>query len=79
MSLTPKSQTLKSHDIDSPVALFELPADRGEFSINITSEIGETAFVPRAIILDKSGRELETLGGEEAFEYQPPRLVQEIV
>ena len=73
VSLTPKSQTLKYHDIDSPVALFELPADRGEFSINITSEIGETAFVPRAIILDKSGRELERYG-EEAFEYQPPRL-----
>ena len=73
VSLTPKSQTLKYHDIDSPVALFELPADRGEFSINITSEIGETAFVPRAIILDKSGRELERYG-EKAFEYQPPRL-----
>ena len=73
VNITSQSQALKYQDIDSPVALFELPADRGEFSINITSEIGETAFVPRAVILDKNGRELERYG-KDAFVYQPPRL-----
>ena len=53
--------------------MFELPAARGEYSITITSMIGDTAFVPRAIIVDKNGRELENYGSEK-FEYTKPRL-----
>ncbi|QIJ86952.1 transcriptional regulator [Vibrio coralliilyticus OCN008] len=73
VEITPESQTLKYQDINSPVAMFELPADRGEYSITITSMIGDTAFVPRAIIVDKNGRELENYGSEK-FEYTKPRL-----
>ncbi|GLT18296.1 maltose operon protein [Vibrio zhanjiangensis] len=73
VNITPQSQALKYRDIDSPVALFELPANRGEFSIDITSEIGETAFVPSALIIDKNGRELERYG-QDKFVYKPPRF-----
>lgn len=73
VDITSQSQILKYQNIDSPVAVFELPADRGEFAINITSMIGDTAFVPRAIIVDKNGKELESYAKDE-FEYTKPRL-----
>lgn len=73
VNITSQSQILKFRDIDSPVAVFELPADRGEFAINITSMIEDTAFVPRAIIVDKNGKELENYGQAD-FEYTKPRL-----
>lgn len=73
VDITPQSQVLKYQNIDSPVAVFELPADRGEFAINITSLIEDTAFVPRALIIDKNGRELEHYARAD-FEYTKPRL-----
>ncbi|MBE8575957.1 MalM family protein [Vibrio sp. OPT18] len=71
--LTPNSQVLNYQGINSPVVAVELPADRGEYSINITSIIGDTAFVPNAVIYDENGRELERYG-KENFEYAKPRL-----
>ncbi|MBN3493815.1 MalM family protein [Vibrio neptunius] len=73
VEITPQSQALKYQNINSHVAMFELPADRGEYSITITSMIEDTAFVPRAIIVDKNGRELESYGSDK-FEYTKPRL-----
>ncbi|MDA0117722.1 MalM family protein [Vibrio sp. T11.5] len=73
IEITPQSQALKYQNINSHVAMFELPADRGEYSITITSMIEDTAFVPRAIIVDKNGRELESYGSDK-FEYTKPRL-----
>ncbi|HHF0510422.1 MULTISPECIES: MalM family protein [Vibrio] len=73
VDITTQSQVLKYKDIDSRVAVFELPADRGEFAIKITSFIEDTAFVPRAIIVDKNGKEIENYGKAE-FEYTKPRL-----
>ncbi|CAM2996551.1 MalM family protein [Vibrio neptunius] len=73
VEITPQSQALKYQNINSHVAMFELPADRGEYSITITSMIEDTAFVPRAIIVDKNGRELEKYGSDK-FEYTKPRL-----
>ncbi|HHX8538087.1 TPA: MalM family protein [Vibrio diabolicus] len=73
IDITAQSQVLKYQNIDSRVAVFELPADRGEFAIKITSLIEETAFVPRAVIVDKNGRELENYDKTE-FEYKKPRL-----
>ncbi|CDT33042.1 putative Maltose operon periplasmic protein [Vibrio coralliirubri] len=71
--VTPDSQILNYQGINSPVVAIELPADRGEYSINITSIIGETAFVPNAVIYDENGIELERYG-KESFEYAKPRL-----
>ncbi|TKE96639.1 transcriptional regulator [Vibrio kanaloae] len=71
--VTPDSQVLNYQGINSPVVAIELPANRGEYSINITSIIGDTAFVPNAVIYDKKGRELEHYG-KESFEYAKPRL-----
>ncbi|MEC7309368.1 MalM family protein [Vibrio crassostreae] len=71
--VTPNSQVLNYQGINSPVVAIELPADRGEYSINITSIIGDTAFVPNAVIYDENGRELERYG-KESFEYAKPRL-----
>lgn len=73
VDITSQSQILKYQNIVSPVAVFELPADRGEFAINITSMIEDTAFVPRAIIVDKNGKEIESYGKND-FEYTKPRL-----
>ncbi|MEZ8104740.1 MalM family protein [Vibrio cortegadensis] len=71
--VTSNSQVLNYQGINSPVVAIELPADRGEYSINITSMIGDTAFVPNAVIYDENGRELERYG-QESFEYAKPRL-----
>ncbi|WP_439146424.1 MalM family protein [Vibrio sp.] len=71
--ITTNSQVFNYQDINSRVAAIELPADRGEYSIKITSMIGDTAFVPRAVIYDKNGKELESYGKDD-FEYQKPRL-----
>lgn len=71
--ITTDSQVFNYQDINSRVAAIELPADRGEYSIKITSMIGDTAFVPRAVIYDKNGKELESYGKDD-FEYQKPRL-----
>lgn len=68
-----RSQHLNFKHIDSPVAVFEIPADRGEYSIEITSYIGDTAFVPRAVIVDKAGEVIETYE-KEMFVYTKPRL-----
>ncbi|AQM70004.1 maltose regulon periplasmic protein [Vibrio campbellii] len=73
VDITSQSQVLKYQGIDSRVAVFELPADRGEFAIKITSLIEDSAFVPRAIIVDKNGKEIENYGKAE-FEYTKPRL-----
>lgn len=67
------SQHLNYAHIDSPVAVFEIPANRGEYSIEITSHIGGTAFVPRAVIVDKAGELIETYE-KEMFVYTKPRL-----
>ncbi|MEH0665168.1 transcriptional regulator [Vibrio scophthalmi] len=67
------SQHLKYAYIDSPVAVFEIPANRGEYAIEITSHIGDTAFVPRAVIVDKAGEVIETYE-KEMFVYTKPRL-----
>ncbi|CAH7472253.1 Maltose operon periplasmic protein MalM [Vibrio chagasii] len=71
--VTPESQYLNYQSINSPVVAVELPANRGEYSLTISSLIGDTAFVPRAVIFDKNGKELESYSKED-FEYKKPRL-----
>ncbi|MEX0332925.1 MalM family protein [Vibrio tubiashii] len=73
VDINANSQYLDFKEIDSHVAVFELPANRGEFSIEITSFISDTAFVPRAIIVDKTGKVLESYERDE-FVYTKPRL-----
>ena len=71
--VTPESQYLNYQSINSPVIAVELPANRGEYSLTISSLIGDTAFVPRAVIFDKNGNELESYGKDD-FEYKKPRM-----
>ncbi|MEZ8887355.1 MalM family protein [Vibrio sp. 10N.222.51.C8] len=71
--VTPESQHLNYQSINSPVVAVELPANRGEYSLTISSLIGDTAFVPRAVIFDKNGKELESYGKDD-FEYKKPRM-----
>ncbi|MBY7728817.1 transcriptional regulator [Vibrio splendidus] len=71
--VTPKSQYLNYQSINSPVVAVELPANRGEYSLTISSLIDDIAFVPRAVIYDKNGNELESYGKED-FEYKKPRM-----
>ncbi|CAH0526655.1 MalM family protein [Vibrio hippocampi] len=73
VDITEQSQRFKYQHIDSPVAVFELPANRGEFAISITSLIEQTAFVPRAVIIDKNNQEIERIEKAD-FAYQKPRL-----
>ncbi|OAJ93369.1 MalM family protein [Vibrio bivalvicida] len=73
VNVNSSSQYLNFNDIDSPVAVFELPANRGEFEVAITSHIEKTAFVPRAIIVDKAGNILESYD-KDTFVYTKPRL-----
>ncbi|MFW7524442.1 MalM family protein [Vibrio ostreicida] len=73
VDVTPQSQSLKLDGINGPVAVFELPTNRGEFSLTITSFIKETAFVPRAVVFDREGREIERYGAE-MFQYKKPRF-----
>ncbi|MEZ8271043.1 MalM family protein [Vibrio splendidus] len=71
--VTPKSQYLNYQSINSPVVAVELPANRGEYSLKISSLIDDIAFVPRAVIYDKNGNVLESYGKED-FEYKKPRM-----
>lgn len=71
--VTPESQYLNYQSINSPVVAVELPANRGEYSLTISSLIGDTAFVPRAVIYDKNGKELESYDKSD-FEYKKPRM-----
>ncbi|OBT22219.1 transcriptional regulator [Vibrio tasmaniensis] len=71
--VTPESQHLNYQSINSPVVAVELPANRGEYSLTISSLIGDIAFVPRAVIYDKNGKELESYSQSD-FEYKKPRM-----
>lgn len=73
IAITKNSQVLKNELIDSPVAVFAIPANRGQLSLKITSEITESVFYPYAVIYDGSGKQIESYG-EEAFSYYKPKL-----
>ncbi|WP_260260732.1 MalM family protein [Vibrio intestinalis] len=73
VDINDNSQYLSYAGIDSPVAVFEIPANRGEYNLTVTSLIEETAFVPRAVIIDKAGN-LVAKYDQEEFKYTKPRL-----
>ncbi|MFV0447859.1 MAG: MalM family protein [Vibrio sp.] len=73
VSLTSQSQYLSNDRVNSPVAVFEIPADRGELTLSITSEINESVFYPNALIVNKTGEIIESYD-ESYFEYRKPRL-----
>ncbi|MGL6312278.1 MalM family protein [Vibrio sp. WXL103] len=73
VNITSNSQSIDMLGIEGRVAVFELPADRGEYTLNITSRISKTAFVPHALVVDKQGRIIEYYGAD-LFEYRKPRL-----
>lgn len=73
VSISDTTQILRNDFIDSPVAVFSIPANRGQLSLKITSDIKDTVFVPYAAIYDESGKVLETYG-EESFSYYKPKF-----
>ncbi|CAH0537039.1 MalM family protein [Vibrio marisflavi] len=75
VKITPQSQILDNSTINSPVAVFEFPSNRGELNITITSQIEDSVFYPSAIIVDKSGKVIERYQGDN-FKYLKPRLAK---
>ncbi|WP_367989296.1 MalM family protein [Vibrio sp. NTOU-M3] len=73
VDITQGSQILTMNGIESPVAAFEIPANRGELDITITSLIEDSVFYPSAVIMSKSGKILDSYQGAD-FEYRKPRL-----
>lgn len=73
VSITPGTQYLKNDLISSPVAMFEIPADRGQLSLTITSEIKDSVFYPHVMVTDKQGQVIESFDSA-SFEYRKPRL-----
>ncbi|MDS1825867.1 MalM family protein [Vibrio vulnificus] len=71
--LSDQTQYLRTEAISSPVALFEIPADRGQMTLTITSEIGESVFFPHVMIVDAFGQLIESYDSK-VFEYRKPRL-----
>lgn len=64
---------MRNQVIASPVALFEIPADRGQMTLTITSEISDSVFYPHVMIVDAQGQVVESYE-EVTFEYRKPRL-----
>ncbi|ENS5605564.1 transcriptional regulator [Vibrio mimicus] len=73
VALTAETQYLRNSQISSPVALFEIPADRGQMTLTITSEIGDSVFYPHVMIVDAQGQVVESYE-DVVFEYRKPRL-----
>ncbi|WP_070964031.1 MalM family protein [Vibrio sonorensis] len=73
MEITPTNQVLASNNIHSPVGVFKLPANRGEFSVKVTSFIEDFAFVPKVTIFDASGQVIESYDSDQ-FTYVKPRF-----
>ncbi|EEY99902.1 maltose operon periplasmic protein MalM [Vibrio sp. RC586] len=73
VALTKETQYLRNQVIASPVALFEIPADRGQMTLTITSEIGDSVFYPHVMIVDAKGQVVESYE-DTVFEYRKPRL-----
>ncbi|HAS6346369.1 TPA: transcriptional regulator [Vibrio vulnificus] len=71
--LSDQTQFLRTSVIASPVALFEIPADRGQMTLTITSEIGDSVFFPHVMIVDSAGQLIESYDST-VFEYRKPRL-----
>ncbi len=73
VQITANSQVLHWKNINSPVAAFKIPADRGEMKLTITSEIKDSVFYPHAVVVNQKGEILERYDND-AFQYRKPRL-----
>lgn len=73
ISMTPATQYLHNDQITSPVAVFDIPANRGQMSLTITSEITDSVFFPHVMITDHQGNIIESYD-DSVFEYRKPRL-----
>ncbi len=71
--ITPTTQYLRNEQISSPVAVFEVPANRGQMSLTITSDIKDSVFYPHVMITDRNGAVIENYD-DSVFEYRKPRL-----
>jgi len=68
------TQVLSNTLMNSPVAAFELPANRGKLDIKITSQITDSVFSPLVIILDKQGNVIDKYDAS-FFEYRRAKLI----
>jgi len=73
VALTEKSQYLTNQQVSSPVAVFEIPANRGELTLTVTSEIKDSVFYPYVLIVSHNGEVIESYD-DSYFEYRKPRL-----
>ncbi len=74
IQINQQTQYLDNGLIDSPVAAFELPANRGKLEIKVTSQIGDSVFSPLIIMTDKQGNVLDHYDSD-IFEYRRAKLI----
>lgn len=74
LTISETTQMLDMGDIDSPVAAFTIPANRGGVKIMVASEIEKSVFAPSVMILDNNGKLLKTVAFDD-FEYRRPKLL----
>lgn len=72
--ITDTTRRLENQEIQSPVASFHLPMNKGPLSIEIASLINNTVFSPLAVIYDENGNKLEQLTAK-SFNYVKPRFI----
>ncbi|WP_165313392.1 MalM family protein [Vibrio ziniensis] len=73
VAVTEESQRLTNEMFNSPVVVFEIPANRGELALSITSEIKDSVFYPNVLIVNQNGETIESYD-DTHFEYRKPRL-----
>ena len=73
VAITSTTQRLHNQTINSPVAVFEIPADRGQMVLTVTSEIKDSVFYPYVVITDETGATVESYD-DSHFSYRKPRL-----
>ncbi|MGR5266631.1 MalM family protein [Vibrio astriarenae] len=74
VAINERSQLLKTKDVNSYVAVFDVPADRGEVEFKVTSFITNSVFVPTVLVVDQDGDVIDRIESSE-FRYEKPQLL----
>ncbi|MDR9827341.1 MalM family protein [Vibrio sp. FNV 38] len=74
LEINDQSQFLQTSQVDSYVAVFDVPADRGEVEFTLTSFITDTVFVPSVLIVDQNNTIIDRVESSE-FRYEKPKLL----
>lgn len=75
INIQKQTQKLNAYDIDSPVALYELPSTYKIIDLKIQALYDSKIFAPSALVIDSKGNILSRIPNSE-FEYKPGDLFQ---